>query len=141
MNTKLTTIMLLGIAGLGLGTSNASASDLSRFLENSRINVAYGGGRGYSNYYGGYAPRYGSQYFPQYGPQYGGYSQIPPNGYFPAQPNFLPPAPAPYFDGPVGIGYGYDGQVPSPQWQGGGYYGHGDRYCHHQHGGNWDRGF
>lgn len=121
MNRKFATIMLMGICsvGLALGTTNASASDLSRFFERSRVNVAYGNGVGYPNYYAGYASPYRPQYYaqpqyvPQYGPQWGGYGAV---------------APVPQYG--YGVNAGYRGQ-----------FGNGDRYCQHNYGGNWGRGF
>ena len=145
--------MLLGVTALGLGSANASASDLSRFLEHARVNLAYSNnGGGYQNYHQGYAqpmgyaPQYG--YAPQngYAPQYG---YAPQNGYAPQtgyapQYGFAPQngygpqyggyGPVPQVDNSYGSGFGISiGSVPVPQWRGEGHFDHDDHWHHHRH--------
>ena len=119
MNMKWNAIMLMGIFGVGLGSTNASASDLSRFLEHSFVNIAIGPTPRYQNDNGGYAADYG--YTPQYGvvPQYGG-------GYDPVA--------APYVGGGNGSG------ISEPDWRGNPPCHQGDRHCHHNNGGGYREG-
>ena len=64
MYGKLIAVLLAGVVGLNLTESIGSASDLSRLLGHSRVDLAFGNGPGYGNYYngyGGYAPVYQQQ--------------------------------------------------------------------------------
>lgn len=92
MNAKMTTILTLGLMGLGSLSQTASASDLSRFLERNGIIANRNNSPAYSTYnnYG-----YQTGYQPQYVYQ-GGNGNMPyGNGY--VDPQYMQPN-QPYFD-------------------------------------------
>ena len=106
MNAKRMTMMLMGLMMVGMGTTRVMGSDLSRFLEHTRVNVSYVGGPGY----GLYAPNYGPVYAGQYPVPYGPYPQSAP-GYLP-QPVYYAPAPVPMLNPVVAVSFG--GRVAAP---------------------------
>ena len=138
MSARMIAAMMIGLVGLGTQTSTASASDLSRFLENSAISFNYSGGAAPGNYAAPYAPQpvaYPAPYPATCQPTYA--AQPPYAAPYPAYPGYpvttVPVAqpvvvPSPVYVAPT---VGYNVRIGNPGYGYGGRPGYG--YGHHSH--------